>query len=68
MGRHKERDNRTKMGVVRGEGRRKKKATGKSTRNLTPPRASPPNPLPLTPLGEEEGTGSAIPPIRGLGD
>ena len=56
------------MGVVRGEGRRKKKATGKSTRNLTPPRASPPNPLPLTPLGEEEGTGSAIPPIRGLGD
>lgn len=71
MGRHRERDNRTKMGTVRGEGRRKKKATGRSTRNLTPPRASTPSSLPPTPLGQEDGTGSASPDcgvLRGVGD
>ena len=70
MGRHRERDNRGKMGMVRGEGRRKKKQQEGPqetypSQDLTPQLPSP------TPLGQEDGTGSASPDhgiLRGIGD
>lgn len=47
MGRHKERDSRTKMGVVRGEGRRKKKSNRKVHKKPDPSQGlTPPTPFP----------------------